>query len=1278
MSRSSIVIPLLLVAMVEAGCSCADALPPRVAVGQDAIAKSDLDGVWYFRQTVVGVPYETGFTFIGEQGEGELEKIRWDIQEDVLTARRAYEFVRGSEKGEPSQKSPQGYLGAPVAAFKIRTHFDIVREYNPSTGEEYNKIVENTERPWFERAFIRVDWSQNLISNFQFLSDWNHGGVSAIRQDPAAYYVSDPEDPDAVRIERASHDEPANYLEVTQKIVAAPESVDFEGFTNVPLCFLEYSTSDCASQEIKIRNSFMRAGERDYEPLVYDDHMMDRFGYFTTTRITYNRQYGETEAGRVRLINRFNIWQHALSETRCRSDAECGPPDPGVRCSFEVPDPDAQEEETAVGRCSLPYATRNFEDPKDPTSADLGPRKIVYYLNESFPADLVESARHSMGQYDAALRSTYQSLVGHEPPGAMVTLCVHNPVEDGDPPECGPTGTRARLGDLRYNMLVWVDEPTSVPLLGYGPSSHDPETGETIQAYAFVYGAPLDSYAAYARDIVRLVNGDIAPEKFVDGVNVKEWVQKTREGVRSHTFSQEDVDRMRANMRSDWVRALPHVPGVRKGTAKEIQTMARERSRALARSSTLAADRGIALARLSRLEGSPLERMLVNGEVLLARGLDPSTATGTADVARVRPLALANPEVARFMERERRRLSSHSVDMAQSFDDAIVGLALQQKGGDATEIWRKLRTAIFRSVSEHETGHSFGLRHNFAGSMDPMNYPKTYWDLRLSDGTLKPRYLDPEGAAEQAGVVGASGLKAGIQGFQYSSIMDYGSGFYSDLQGLGRYDRAALKFGYGQILEVFNRAKDPYLLGALQATVTLGAVQPIFVDCSGNDFISPHYSQFPAIVDLDDRSDISASKITRAVPASACAYPDEVDRDPQGHLVVPYKFCSDEFEGGYPGCAAYDRGADVFEVAANTVDAYRNYYLFNNFRRNRLGFGPEGYFEKINARYLEPLRSQMQFYVLLWADYGDLIPDDGTSGNFWSSPTGLGPYTAAVTTGFNLLGEILTAPEPGPYFLYTLADGREAYLMDESLAGPPDFTVSVPEGRFFSTEWETDSGYFFYDRVRWIGAFSDKVAALGNLTDPESNFIGKDVSTDARLFAINYYTLFAPQILDLYGATLTDRWDRLAPLWTGTAIQKRPISDPITLPPGGLKPVDPQIGFSVQLYASVLGMALIPATFDQSFFDSARIYLKGSGQQLDASKPKVTFTDPLSGKVYEALSYKDPLVETGIGARMLNRANELAALIDPADLATQAPLQSYVQLVDVVRSLSTVYSDPIQ
>jgi hypothetical protein len=373
----------------------------------------------------------------------------------------------------------------------------------------------------------------------------------------------------------------------------------------------------------------------------------------------------------------------------------------------------------------------------------------------------------------------------------------------------------------------------------------------------------------------------------------------------------------------------------------------------------------------------------------------------------------------------------------------------------------------------------------------------------------------------------------------------------------------------------------------------------------------------------------------------------------------------------------FDRGADPYELAQNAITSYQQYYLFNNFQRNRLGFNPDGYLDRITERYLDPLRTQFQFYVLNRSDLADEVPDDGTSTNFWHSPDGWGPYTVAVTDGFNLLGQILTTPEPGPYYVTDLADGRQAYMPDPYAVDPPTFKIDIPVGRYYDTEWDYNSGYYWYDRISHIGMFLDKVAALAQLTDPETDFLGADEAADVRQYAINYYRLFPNQMKEVWGAMLTDRWDRLAPVWDGTAIRDRPISGQITLPPQGMMAIDPQIDFTIELYSASLGMGLIPGTYDMSFTDSTRVYLDGSGQQLVTTHPTVSFADPLSGKSYKALSYKTGVIEHGIAARMIARANELAAMYTPDDPTTEAPLRQYVEVLDVVRSLTVEYADTI-
>lgn len=1266
---------LLVVFAVAAACG--EPVQPRSTVQQDALAKRDLEGTWYFRQTVTGVPFAAGFTFPGEQGENEMEKIVWDIQEDSLIARRAYEFVRGSEKGSPAYEAgaDRRYQGAPVAAFKVVKHFDIIRDYNPSTGEEFDKLIESEERKWFERAFIRVDWSTNLVTNFNFLADWSSPSLQPIKQDPVPYYVSDPSDPDAFRLERTG-EEPASYLEVTQKLVASPETVTFEDGTSWPLCFLEYSTSDCASQEIRVRNAFVRATERDYEPRVYSDKDMERFGFFSTERRSYNRQYGLTETGRERFINRHNQWWHSLSARSCQVDADCRDASPGVRCVTELPTAKLEADGKLTGVCSLPYAVRNRANPADPASADLGPRPIVYWVNQEFPEDLKGAARELERQYDAIFRRVVETLQGRPAVGPAFVVCVNNPVRAGDPAVCGEPGTAPRLGDLRYNLLNWVDEPVSAGLLGYGPNSNDPETGETVASVANVYGAQIDTYAAMGRDLVRLVNGELLPTRFIEGVNVKEWLAAQQFGTRQRTFSQAEVHAMADAMDLSWTKGLPQSPRLTKGNAKHLKAAFAARTQALAGSQVLGGTAGLTAQRLEKLRGSDLERRLLTPEVLMAHGLDPRAPVTQALQAKVSPLARFTPAHHQFQQQQRRRLGAHGVDLASaSLNDAILGFALGQKGVDPQEVWRRIREQVFLSTALHEVGHTLGLRHNFAGSYDPMNYPKQYWDLRTANGTKtpRPRYLDPESPAELAGVTAPSGLKAGISEFMQSSIMDYGANFNSDIQGLGKYDAAAIKFGYGELVEVFETVRDDYLLGAVQAVNTYGDALPFLITCDGQDYTSLHYTKLPAVVDLERRADVPFAQVKLKQLATRCMYPDLVEVDERDRVLVPYKFCSDEFESASTGCEAYDRGADVFEVAEAKMSDYRAYYPFDAFRRDRLDFDPWEAVDRSYWRYFGSLRTMMQFYVLNRAAFAEFIPDVPTDpNNFWRSPDKWGPYTVAVTKGFDFLGEVLFTPEPGPYALVTQADGRDLYVMDEYWE-TPDFTLGLDQARYFETGWEYDSGYFWYERVHHVGSFNDKVSALSLLTDPETYFLGKDVAADSRQYAINYWRLFPRQMLDLFGGAMTDRFDRIGPIYDGTKFVHRPISGTVVIPPMGQYPVDPKLGFTLQLWMTVLGNALIPATYDQSFSNSSRLWLAGNGQGLTSTLPTVTFDDPYSGKTFTAVSYRVGILETGVAARMISRANELAALVDPMDPASVTALKQYIELLEAQKAVTDVY-----
>src|SRR5262245_27356283 len=141
----------LAIGLIASGC--AEERAPRSFVQPNVIKKSDLAGTWYYLSHTTDAPPTSSVFAVGWYGD--MQKIKFDIQEDYIYARRAYEFLVGSE--DTAAANPEGYVGQPVAVWKISNQFDIIRDYNSTTGEETNKIVESTERPWNEREFIRVD-----------------------------------------------------------------------------------------------------------------------------------------------------------------------------------------------------------------------------------------------------------------------------------------------------------------------------------------------------------------------------------------------------------------------------------------------------------------------------------------------------------------------------------------------------------------------------------------------------------------------------------------------------------------------------------------------------------------------------------------------------------------------------------------------------------------------------------------------------------------------------------------------------------------------------------------------------------------------------------------------------------------------------------------------------------------------------------------------------------------------------------------------------------------
>ena len=171
-------------------------------VGQDLEHAED-DPEFYKRGSLVDVGYGAGTESLFTATDAQpVTRVRWQITQDALIARLAYERISGTDgkgnkiDGTSVKATNDGQI---VARYKIASHFDIKRDYNPQTGEELNIVVENeNDRPWYAREYMRVDWSTNQVTDAYDYDTLAATGVfDAIKYDPIGYTVLDPADPDA-------------------------------------------------------------------------------------------------------------------------------------------------------------------------------------------------------------------------------------------------------------------------------------------------------------------------------------------------------------------------------------------------------------------------------------------------------------------------------------------------------------------------------------------------------------------------------------------------------------------------------------------------------------------------------------------------------------------------------------------------------------------------------------------------------------------------------------------------------------------------------------------------------------------------------------------------------------------------------------------------------------------------------------------------------------------------------------------------------------------------
>lgn len=807
------------------------------------IQKDWFEGEWHMLHTVIDVNATAESSFTGSMGD--LERVEFEIVEEMLFARRVHEDIFGIDTADVGVEGQLGeFLGSAPAAWRITDHFDVQRQYNSTTGEETNVITENrSDREWYDRDYMRVDWTnQNapLMSMDSLM--WAESDSSfAIRpQDNGTeptFVVEENEDGEVV------------YIDIVRDYVVEPDwwsCVLQVGFPN-------WGT-DCGPETITVRTSIARIDERiedRHVPRIYSDYDMAEFGYFRNNGCLYDARRGCTDSSALSFAANHDIWTN-------NRDAE------GNVLPFE----------------------------------DRTPDPIAYYLSEIYPWDLIDEAYEIGAQYDMAFRRAVAAAQGSDAIGdqRMFYAClnpgttdptvpedllaqVHNPddrellieayaasAEGYANGECERAGVVKNRGDVRYSMFSWVNEPNA-PWFGYGPTAVDRTTGESISGVANFNGGYLNIYAQRVLDIVNIMEGDLTPEEMGYGVAVREYFEQLRDendgdlyygiNIIPEDKSVEEITNQRITREVRQLRNVDRNARIRREQwdNENILNIAARPQSDMRRRSELQLDP------LRALRNTRLEQQLIIPE--LATGLSGGQVRGNQQVPEelMDLVSPARHTTVQGFQRMYEEISgarvADNIMMAEPFDQQLIGFAediyrykaeLEVAGGLTAweieeELWREIRGRVYTGVQSHEVGHTVGLRHNFAATTDALNYFPQYWSLRqqtfdddcdgagyrtftaigLADGNVAPigcgaPETDEVRAQRNAEVMGAiasgvleDGTQLGsINHFEYSSVMDYHGEVNGRQGGLGMYDYAALLYSYGYAVEVFQEA--PYVL----------------------------------------------------------------------------------------------------------------------------------------------------------------------------------------------------------------------------------------------------------------------------------------------------------------------------------------------------------------------------------------------------------------------------------------------------------------------------------
>lgn len=432
-----------LVGFASTGVGCADEREPINRVQPNALDKAffvgnltdELDNPVFFSKAFV-IDQSAGQNGLSVGLYSGTDRIKWEVSEEFLIAHKAYQIAQGQDDHGKPEGAPNGVV---VAKFAISGHFDIKRSYNPQTGEELNVVEENTsDRPWYERQYMRVDWSSNQVVDPMWGEIFFGKIFGDLNVEALTYTVTDPQSEDAPYF-----DVKDGYFDVTNKYYTSPKMEYFAPWDEeLPTCalvgiFTSSTTSDCNNQEATVRHSFWKVqADHDYEPTENTKRKMDvvasfggagdsfQPGFAGGTTQCWDPQYAYTDACFHQYLVKTNFWAKSHFEVTCNSDFDGDDNGTADECATASPtNTGGSQCDLYYHKCTIPLRERQI-------------KPVGFWMNKETPVELLDAVNEAGVPVEAldpfgqpAIRGAMEDVVHTWNQATMTALAYGREVE---------------------------------------------------------------------------------------------------------------------------------------------------------------------------------------------------------------------------------------------------------------------------------------------------------------------------------------------------------------------------------------------------------------------------------------------------------------------------------------------------------------------------------------------------------------------------------------------------------------------------------------------------------------------------------------------------------------------------------------------------------------------------------------------------------------------------------------------------------------------------------